>query len=69
MAHAPPAKRDDFRTYLSLVQEKTQLGVTDKRAKLGDAHWARWEKFCLVHNIDHFIKHCDDPIPSIQVFA
>jgi hypothetical protein len=69
LAHVPPAKRDAFRTDLSLVQEKTRLGVSAKRAQAVDAHWVRWEKFCLAHNIDPFLKNCDDPVPTIQVFA
>jgi hypothetical protein len=69
MAHVPPSKRDAFRTDLCLVQEKTRLGVTAKRARAADAHWGRWEKCCLSHNIDPFLKNCPDPIPTIQVFA
>jgi hypothetical protein len=65
----PPAKRDAFRTDLGLVQEKTHLGVTAKHARAADAHWGRWEKFCLVHTIDPFLQNCDEPIPIIQVFA
>jgi hypothetical protein len=65
----PPAKRDAFRTDLSLVQEKTRLGVSAKRSRAAYAHWVRWEKFCLAHNIDPFLKNCDDPFPTIQVFA
>jgi ABC-type branched-subunit amino acid transport system substrate-binding protein len=45
------------------------LGVTSQRAKAADAHWALWETFCLDHNIDPFVRNCDDPIPIIQVFA
>jgi hypothetical protein len=65
LVHVPPAKRDAFQTDLSLVQEKTQLGVIAKRAKAADAHWVRWEKFCLEHSIDPFLKHYNDPIPII----
>jgi hypothetical protein len=45
------------------------LGVTAKRAKAAEAHWAIWETFCLEHNIDPFVRNCDDLIPIIQVFA
>jgi hypothetical protein len=45
------------------------LGVTDKRAKAVEAYWALWETFCLEHNIDPFIRICDDPMPIIQVFV
>jgi hypothetical protein len=65
----PPVKRDTFRTDLGLVQEKTRLGVTAKRARAADAHWGRWEKFCLAHTINPFLQNCDDPIPIIQGFA
>jgi hypothetical protein len=69
MAHVPPLKRDTFRTDLCLVQEKTRLGVTAKRARAVGVHWVRWEKFCLAHDIDPFLKKCPDPIPTIQVFS
>jgi hypothetical protein len=64
-----PAKRDAFRTDLGLVQEKTRIGVTAKRARAADAHWGHWEKYCLAHNIDPFLQNYDDPIPIIQVFS
>jgi hypothetical protein len=45
------------------------LVVTAKRTKATDVHWALWETFCLEHNMDPFVRHSDDPIPIIQVFA
>jgi hypothetical protein len=45
------------------------LGVTAKRAKAAEAHWALWETFCLEHNIDPFVRNYGDAIPIIQVFA
>jgi hypothetical protein len=69
MANVPTAKRDAFRTDIGLVQEKTRIGVTAKRARAAHAHWGRWEKFCLANNIDPLLQNCDDPIPIIQVFA
>jgi hypothetical protein len=53
----------------ALSRKKTRLGITAKRAKAADAHWTRWQKFCLEHNIDPFVRHCQYPVAIIQVFA
>jgi hypothetical protein len=49
-------------------EEKIRLGVSAKRAKSVDAHWAFRETFCLKHNIDPFVQNCDEPVPIIKVF-
>jgi hypothetical protein len=69
LAAVPAPRRNAFRLDLRLVQEKTRLGITAKRAKAAEAHWTRWEKFCLEHNIEPFVRNWDDPVPIIQVFA
>jgi hypothetical protein len=65
----PTTKRNTFRADLCIVDENIRLGVTAKRAKAVDAHWRRWEHFCLENNIDPFMRQCDDPIPILQVLA
>jgi hypothetical protein len=61
--------RDTFRSDLRIVDEKIKLGVTSKRAKAADAHWVRWEQFCLANNIDPFMRNIEDPVPILQVFG
>jgi hypothetical protein len=67
--NVPAPKRNAFCLALSLVKKNTRLGVTAKQAKAADAHWALWETFFLEHKINPFVRHYDDPIPIIQVFA
>jgi hypothetical protein len=69
LAPLPIAARNTFRADLRIVDEKIRLGVTSKRAKAADAHWGRWETFCLANNIDPFMRNIEDPVPILQVFA
>ena len=67
--HVPLSTANALRTDLPIVQEAVRLGVTAKCAAALDKHWERWDKFCIGHNIDPFLRDWEDPAPILQVFG
>jgi hypothetical protein len=65
----PLAQANALRVYLGVVDERIKSGVTAQRAKAMDNHWTRWDAFCVMHNIDPFLKTWADPVPILQVFG
>ena len=65
----PSATRDAFSADLRLAHETVRAGVIPKTARASDKHWERWAEYCHQHRLDPFLRHTDDPVPFLQVFA
>jgi hypothetical protein len=65
----PTAQTNELHTDLGIVEERIKQGVTTQRAKAIDKHGSRWDAFCVVHNMDPYLKALADPGPMLQVFG